>query len=397
MNIYGRNVWMYRIGVVTGTRAEYGLLKPLMQKIRNDDLLELYCIVTGAHLEERFGYTFREIEQDGFCIDKKIPMELSRDTPDEICHSMGREMHGMAEAFRDARLDLLVLLGDRYEILVCALAAVIFNIPVAHLHGGEITEGAIDDAMRHAITKMSYLHFSSTEEYARRIIQMGEHPKRVHHVGAIGTETIRRMHFMTRKELAAQFTDLFLTKYIMVTYHPVTLDGRPVRGQVQSLLDVISERPEYNYIFTYANADRDGMVINQMLDAYAKKNDHAAVFQSMGQTGYLSALKWACAVAGNSSSGIIEAPSFHIPTINIGDRQRGRISGASVIHCGNEAGEIRKAFQTALSEEFVQKCRLYQNPYEGENTCGRILEEIKKALTEGICLQKKFYRPEEWI
>ncbi len=382
---------MYRIGVVTGTRAEYGLLKPLLQKIKEDDLLDLYLIVTGAHLEQRFGYTCQEISQDGFHISQKIDMDLSSDSAKGICRSISKEIKGLAEAFDRSDMDLLILLGDRYETLVSALTAAMFNIPIAHIHGGETTKGAVDDAFRHAVTKMSHLHFASTQSYARRIIQMGEPPQTVFHVGAIGTENIRTIDFLTREELAEKYTNLFSADYMMVTYHPATLNEQPVQEQMNALFDVISEMPEYHYIFTYANADKGGAVINEMIDAFAAGHGNAAALKSMGQTGYLSALNNACAVIGNSSSGIIEAPSFHIPTVNIGDRQEGRAAGPSVIHCGNGYQEIRAAFQTAVSPAFRKKCREYHNPYEGTHTCDTILTEIKKALHKGICLQKEFY------
>ncbi len=382
---------MHRIGVVTGTRAEYGLLKPLMQKIEQDSQLELYLVVTGAHLEQRFGYTCREIEADGFRINWKADMDLSSDTAGGICHSVGKEMEGLAGAFDKAGIDLLILLGDRYETLAAALAASLFHIPVAHIHGGEATEGAMDDAFRHAITKLSCLHFAAAEEYKRRIIQMGEQPEQVHNTGAIGVENIRCMELVGKQQLAKKFTGLFLGKYIMVTYHPATLDGRPVQEQMQELLAVFLENPEYNYIFTYANADHGGVAVNKMIDRFVKENPNAAAFKSMGQAGYLSALKGAWAVAGNSSSGIIEAPSFHIPTIDIGDRQKGRICGESVIHCGSSAQEIRKAFQKAADPGFRRTCQNCRNPYEGGNTSVMILEEIKKELEQGISLRKKFY------
>ncbi len=382
---------MYRVGVVTGTRAEYGLLRPLIQRIHEDSLLELYLIVTGAHLEESFGYTCREIEEDPFPISRKVKMDLVSDTPPGLCRSMGKEMQGMGEALGSAGLDLLILLGDRYEILIAAAAASVFNIPVAHIHGGEITQGAVDDAMRHAITKMSCLHFAATKEYAMRIIQMGEQPERVFHVGALGVESIRDMRFLSREELAERYTKRFLNPYMMVTYHPVTLEGQPAEEQLRALLAVISENPEYNYIFTYANADKGGASINHVTDAFVKEHPNTAVFQSMGRYGYLSALKWAKMTVGNSSSGIIEAPSLRIPSVDIGSRQKGRTSGESVIHCGNEAWEIRAAFQKAAQPEFLFKCRECVNPYEGVRTCEAILEAIKRALEQGICIQKTFY------
>lgn len=382
---------MYHIGVVSGTRAEYGLLKPLLQKIEADDLLSLHLIVTGTHLEERFGYTCQEIEADGFRIEQKIPMDLCSDSPQGICFSMGKELAGIARAFEKADMDLLILLGDRYETLIAALAATVFHIPIAHIHGGEITEGAIDDAFRHAVTKMSRLHFTSTKEYADRIIQMGEPPESVHCVGAIGTENIRRIRLLSREALAAQYTPLFQMDYLMVTYHPATLDDSPVEEQMEALFRALSEFPEYAYIFTYANADNGGSLINDKIDEFVSHNSRAAAFPSLGQAGYLSALKYACAAVGNSSSGIVEAPSFHIPTVNIGDRQKGRISGESVLHCSSTSREIQTALRKAVTPQFRQKCRTCRNPYEGEDTSQSILTEVKKALFKGIRLQKKFY------
>lgn len=382
---------MYRIGVVTGTRAEYGLLKPLMQKIEKDKSLALYLIVTGAHLEERFGNTYQEIEKDGFQIDQKINMNLVSDVPKEICVCMSKEIDGLAKVFHNADLDLLVLLGDRYETLMAAVVATMFNVPIAHIHGGEITEGAMDDAIRHSITKMSHLHFASTKTYANRIVQMGEQPDHVFAVGAPGVENIKNLQFYSKEELAQKYTSLFLEKYMMVTYHPVTLNEQPAQKQMESLLNALLQFPEYNFIFTYANADKDGSVINEMIDSFVKKYANATAYKSMGQLGYLSALKGACATIGNSSSGIIEAPSFHVPTVNIGDRQKGRICGDTVIHCGNEEQEILSAMQQALEPTFYQECKKCHNPYEGVATSETILAEIKRALGEGICLQKKFY------
>lgn len=385
-----------RIGVVTGTRAEYGLLKPLLEKLNNDPALCLCLLVTGAHLEERLGYTCREIEEDGFSVSRRIPMHLTQDTPGVICLSLAEELKGLSEAFQSERPDLLVVLGDRYEILGAAVAAAMFRIPIAHIHGGEVTEGAIDDAMRHAVTKLSYLHFASTPEYAKRIIQMGEQPGRVFHVGALGVEAVKKRPLLTREELAARFTRLFCRPYLMVTYHPVTLDKTDVEGQMEALFAALLEYPAYNCIFTYANADSGGAKINRMIDDFVSRHEHAAVFKSMGQIGYLSALKYTGAVVGNSSSGIIEAPSLHVPTVDIGDRQKGRIAGGSVLHCGAACGEIKEALGRALTEEFRETCRRAENPYEGGDTSGRIAAEIKRALENGICLRKKFYEDGVW-
>lgn len=381
---------MYRLGVVTGTRAEYGLLKPLIEKINRDCELELCLIVTGAHLEEKFGYTCKEIMEDGYPIAYRVPMDLKSDAPGGICVSMGKELTGLADVFEQAKMDLLFLLGDRYETLIAAITAMMFRVPIAHLHGGEITEGAVDDAVRHSISKMSALHFTSTEVYARRLKQMGEESGRIWNVGALGVENIKRIPYMTRDELCGRYGSLFAEPYILVTYHPVTLEINKAKLQFEEFLQVLSRREEYNYIFTYANADMEGNEINRLIHYYVERHRNACAFKSLGQIGYLSALRYACCVAGNSSSGIIEAPSFHIPTINIGSRQKGRECSRTVVSCGNSAGEIEEAFAYALSKTFIDRCKQYPNPYEGENTSDRIVEITKAALKAGITIKKSF-------
>lgn len=381
---------MHRIGIVTGTRAEYGLLKPLIEKIDRDCELELCLIVTGTHLEEKFGYTCQEIVEDGYPISYQVPMNLKFDTPEGVCASMGKELIALSDCFEQAGLDMLFLLGDRYETLIAAIAALMFRVPIAHLHGGEITEGAVDDAVRHSISKMSTLHFTSTEEYARRLKQMGEEPGRIWNVGALGVENIKEIPYLAREELCDRYSPLFGRAYILVTYHPVTLEVNEAKGQFEDLLRAITQRGEYNYIFTYANADMEGNDINRLIDCYVKKHNNACAFKSLGQVGYLSALRYALCVLGNSSSGIIEAPSFHIPTINIGNRQKGRVCSGTVVSCGNSVKEIGKAFECALSRGFIDRCKEYQNPYEGDNTSGRIIEITKAALDAGITIKKRF-------
>jgi len=382
---------MYKIGVVTGTRAEYGLLKPVIKKINDDAELELCLIVTGAHLEKKFGGTLQEIVEDKIFVSYKAPMNLKSDEPKEICLSMSRELAEMAEIFHKAQLDLLFLLGDRYETLIAAISAMMFQVPIAHLYGGELTEGAMDDAIRHSISKISALHFTSTETYAKRLVQMGEQPKRVFCVGALGVENAKNTHFLTRQELCSRFSPLFGKPYIMVTYHPETLGEEDAESQFRQLLQAISVWKDYNYVFTYANADTGGNAINALIDCYAKEHDNVCAFQSMGQTGYLSALKYASCVMGNSSSGIVEAPSFHIPTINIGDRQKGREVPQTVISCGNAPEEINSALEQALSERFIEKCKKCGNPYEGKDTSKNVLDITKRLLKKGIGVKKKFY------
>ena len=380
---------MKRIGIMTGTRAEYGLLKSLMQEINKDNDLELYLIVSGMHLSPEFGMTYKEIEEDGFEINAKVEMLLSSDSPAGISKSIGLGVIGFADEFQRADLDMLILLGDRYEALSAAISAMVMRIPIAHLHGGELTEGAIDEGIRHSITKMSYLHFTSTEEYRRRVIQLGENPERVFCVGAIGVENIKKINLMTKEELERSIHFEIDENTVIVTYHPVTLENNTVEEQFLNLLEVLDRNPKIRMIFTKANADTNGRIVNELIDKYAAQNsERACAFMSLGQKRYLSALKYCRIVIGNSSSGIIEAPSFGKPIINIGDRQKGRICADSVINCGY----IQQAMETALTEEFENKARNCRNPYEKENTAANIISVIKDyLLNDKIKLKKGFY------
>ena len=384
---------MKRIGIMTGTRAEYGLLKSLMQEINKDNDLELYLIVSGMHLSPEFGMTYKEIEEDGFEINAKVEMLLSSDSPAGISKSIGLGVIGFADEFQRADLDMLILLGDRYEALSAAICAMVMRIPIAHLHGGELTEGAIDEGIRHSITKMSYLHFTSTEEYRRRVIQLGENPERVFCVGAIGVENIKKINLMTKEELERSIHFEIDENTVVVTYHPVTLENNTVEEQFLNLLKVLDRNPKIRMIFTKANADTNGRIVNELIDKYAAQNsERACAFMSLGQKRYLSALKYCKIVIGNSSSGIIEAPSFGKPIINIGDRQKGRICADSVINCGYTQQEIQQAMETALTEEFENKARNCRNPYEKENTAANIISVIKDyLLNDKIKLKKGFY------
>lgn len=384
---------MKRIGIMTGTRAEYGLLKSLMQEINKDNDLELYLIVSGMHLSPEFGMTYKEIEEDGFEINAKVEMLLSSDSPAGISKSIGLGVIGFADEFQRADLDMLILLGDRYEALSAAISAMVMRIPIAHLHGGELTEGAIDEGIRHSITKMSYLHFTSTEEYRRRVIQLGENPERVFCVGAIGVENIKKINLMTKEELERSIHFEIDENTVIVTYHPVTLENNTVEEQFLNLLEVLDRNPKIRMIFTKANADTNGRIVNELIDKYAAQNsERACAFMSLGQKRYLSALKYCRIVIGNSSSGIIEAPSFGKPIINIGDRQKGRICADSVINCGYTQQEIQRAMETALTEEFENKARNCRNPYEKENTAANIISVIKDyLLNDKIKLKKGFY------
>jgi GDP/UDP-N,N'-diacetylbacillosamine 2-epimerase (hydrolysing) len=379
-----------KICVVTGTRAEYGLLYWLMKEIEADKDLELKLIVTGMHLSPEFGLTYKEIEKE-FRIDKKIEMLLSSDTAMGISKSMGLAQIGFAEAFEELKPDILVVLGDRYEIFSAVSVAMICNIPMAHLHGGETTQGAFDESIRHSITKMSHLHFTATDEYKNRVIQLGEEPNRVFNVGGMGIENIKRLKLLSKDEFEESINFKLNKKNILVTFHPVTLENSTAKEQFQELLDAIDELENTNIIFTKANSDTDGRIINQMIDEYVAKNSDKSVgFASLGQLRYLSALQYIDAVVGNSSSGLLEAPSFKIATVNIGDRQKGRIKALSVIDCEPKKEEILKAFKEIYSKEFQEKLKNVENPY-GESCPSKQIIEVLKNVNLANILKKSFY------
>lgn len=380
-----------KICIATGTRAEYGLLKPLMDEIQNQPGWHLQLLVTGAHLSPEFGLTVRQIIQDQMPIGAQVEMLLSSDTPEGIVKSMGLGMIGYAGAFEKIGPDLLIILGDRYEMMAVATAALIYKIPIAHIHGGEVTEGAYDDAIRHSITKMSYLHFATTEAYRERIIQLGEAPERVFNVGAPGLDNIKKLPLLSREALEQELNIRFHKQVFLITYHPTTLGNSNSATQFQSLLDALECIEDTTLIFTKANADTDGRVINELIDDYAKKNsNHVLAYTSMGQLRYLSAMKHATLVLGNSSSGIIEAPAFRVPTVNIGDRQKGRIRAASIIDCDNDPEAIKAAIQKAISDEFGQKITVMKNPY-GDGTTAQKIVAALQSHSGKINAQKPFY------
>lgn len=383
---------MKKICVVTGTRAEYGLLKPLIKRINDDNEVELQLVVTGMHLSPEFGLTYHEIEEDGFSITDKNEMLLSSDTPNGITKSIGLATIGFADIFTRNKPDMIVLLGDRYEIFAAATAAMIHRIPIAHIHGGERTEGLIDEAIRHSITKMSMLHFASTEEYRKRIIQMGEQKDRVFNVGALGVENIKSQKLLSKRELEESIGFELDRPYVIVTYHPVTLENNTSKRQFKNVLDALSDMRLYKVIFTKANSDTDGRVINNLIDEFVNRNSNRAIaVTSLGIKRYLSAMNYADMVIGNSSSGLLETPSFHIPTVNIGNRQQGRIKAESIIDCGNETAEIIDAIRKA--ECMKKNVDMYSivNPYEGKNTSKDILDTIKTYLNMDKGVIKKFY------
>ena len=381
---------MKKICVVTGTRAEYGLLYWLLKEIEADKELQLQVIVTGMHLSPEFGLTYKEIEKE-FKINKKIEMLLSSDTSVGISKSMGLAQISFAESYDELKPDIVIVLGDRYEIFSATSAAMIARIPIAHIHGGEKTEGAFDESIRHSITKMSHLHFTATNEYKNRVIQLGEHPSRVFNVGGMGIENIKRLKLLSKDEFEKLIEFKLNIKNILVTFHPVTLENSTAKEQFQQLLDAIDELEDTNIIFTKANSDTDGRVINQMIDEYVTKNFHKSVqFTSLGQLRYLSALQYVDAVVGNSSSGLAEAPSFKIGTINIGDRQKGRIKASSVIDCEPNKDSILKSFEKLYSKEFQETLKTTINPY-GDGCASKKIVEILKSVDLKNILKKSFY------
>ncbi|MBP6712754.1 MAG: UDP-N-acetylglucosamine 2-epimerase (hydrolyzing) [Aliarcobacter sp.] len=379
-----------KVCVITGTRAEYGLLYWLLKEIQNDKELELQLIVTGMHLSPEFGLTYKEIEKE-FKINKKIEMLLSSDTPVGISKSMGLAQISFAEAYAELKPDILIVLGDRYEIFSCVSAAMIAQIPIAHLHGGETTEGAFDESIRHSITKMSHLHFTAADEYKNRVIQLGENPSRVFNVGGLGIENIKRLKLLTKEEFEKSIDFKLNKKNILVTFHPVTLESSTAQEQFQELLNAVDELKDTNIIFTKANSDTDGRVINQMIDEYVVKNAHKSIgFTSLGQLRYLSALQYVDAMVGNSSSGLTEAPSFRIATINIGDRQKGRIKADSIIDCEPRKASITKVFEDIYTKNFQNALKIVNNTYGDGCASKKVIEEIKKVDLDNI-LKKPFY------
>lgn len=383
---------MKRIIILSATRAEYGLLKPLMRGMLADSYYDTRIAVTGTHLSPEFGMTGKEIEEDGLPIDKKIEIVLSSDTSVALSKSMGLAMISFAEYFEERQPDGLVVLGDRFETLAVCCAAMNARIPIIHLYGGEATEGLIDEAIRHSICKMSYLHFTSTEIYRRRVIQMGEAPGRVFNVGAIGVENALNVEMIPLKKLEESIGFKLGNRYAVGTFHPVTLEDSTAEDQMRELLSIFGNHKEMQFLFTKANADTNGRIINKMLENYSKTHNNLCFVDSLGMKRYLSALKHAQFIIGNSSSGLVEVPSFHIPTINIGDRQRGRIMGETVINCEPKAASIERAIAIALDMEFREAIKFSKNPYGDGHTSEKIMEIIKDFyVNDRIDIKKKFY------
>lgn len=382
---------MRKICFVTGTRAEYGLLSRLMRLVDDDKDLQLQIIATNMHLMPEYGETYKEIEADGFHIDRKVYMNKPTDDATGIIVSMAEEMRGMNDALAELNPDILVILGDRYEMLVVATVAMLRRVPIAHLHGGEISEGAVDDSIRHSITKMSSLHFTSTEEYRRRVIQLGEQPDRVFYVGAIGVENLKRVPLMGKQELEDSLDFTFNEETILVTYHPVTLGNRSSKDEIEDLLSALDAFPQLKVLFTMPNSDQGGDIIRQTIDTYClKHSNHCKCYSSLGLKRYLSALQYVVAVVGNSSSGILEVPSAHIPTLNIGDRQKGRVHGNTVHDCASDEESIIQGLTKVLSLQFREIAYNGINPYEKENTAESVFNVISTCPLD-LLKQKSFY------
>lgn len=381
-----------KICIVTGTRAEYGLLYWLMKEVDEDPVLQLQIIATGMHLSPEFGLTYQEIEADGFKIDAKVEMLLSSDSPVGIVKSMGLGLVGFADALDRLKPDIVVLLGDRFEILAAAQAALVARMPIAHIHGGESTEGLIDEPIRHAITKMAHLHFTAAKPYQRRVIQMGESPERVFCVGAPGLDHIHRKELLGKADLEKSIGLHLDNGYFLVTYHPVTLEKETSASQAKALLTALDAFPKHSVLFTASNSDTDGRIIGSLIDEYVKKNPaRCVVHTSLGQLRYLSAIRHADVVVGNSSSGLTEAPALFRATVNIGDRQRGRLMADSVISCGNESKEIVSAIEKALSQDFQATLKDVKNPYGAGGASKKIKDILKNFSLDENLLKKSFY------
>lgn len=379
-----------KICVITGTRAEYGLMRWVMQGIKDDPELTLQVIATGMHLSPEFGLTYREIEKDGFLIDRKVEMLTSSDTPVGIAKSMGLGLIGFADALNELSPDLIVVLGDRFEIFAAVAAALVGRVPVAHLHGGETTEGAFDEALRHSITKMSHLHFVAAEEYRQRVIQLGEQPERVFLVGGLGIDNIKRLKLLDRAELEASLDFKLGQKNLLITCHPVTLETATAADQMGELLVALAELQDTRLIFTMPNADTDGRALIKLVEQFVAQHPNACAYTSLGQLRYLSCLAHVDGVVGNSSSGLTEVPSFRKGTINIGDRQRGRLQAASVINCTPTRQSIAAALERLCDADFQANLNKVINPYGEGGASEKVVETIKHYVIDGIA-KKVFY------
>jgi len=382
---------MRKIAVFTGTRAEYGLLYWIIKSLEEAEQAELQLIVGGMHLSPEFGYTIEQIEQDGFPIADRLEFLLSSDSPVAVSKSMGLALISASESLQRLQPDLIVLLGDRFESMSIAQAAMVAQIPIAHLHGGETTEGLIDEAVRHSITKMAHLHFTATKAYRDRVIQLGEQPNRVLNVGAPGIDSIKRLKLLERHELSNAIGFNLNKPYFLITYHPVTLSKDGATDSLINLLSILDDYHEHQVLISYPNADTHGRQLIKILENYAQADpERVFLFRSLGQLRYLSLMKHCEVVLGNSSSGLIEAPSFGVPTLNIGDRQKGRISGETVVHCGETKAEISKGMKKVTEKQFQEECRKANNPYGDGESSKKIVDLLIDYPLEDI-LYKSFY------
>ena len=380
-----------KICIVTGTRADYGLLRWVIDGIHKSKQLQLQLVATGMHLSPEFGLTVQQIEADGYPIDWRVEMLLSSDTAVGITKSMGLGLIGFADALAELQPDLLLVLGDRYEIMVAAQAAMIARIPIAHLHGGELTEGLIDEAIRHSISKMAHLHFVAAEEYRQRVIQLGEQPERVFCVGGLGIDNIKRLNLLNQQQLEESLNFKLGERNLLLTFHPVTLENGSSAEQMAELFSALDQFPDVHLIFTMPNADTDGRVLFQMIETFVHDRPHACAFTSLGQLRYLSCIQHVDGVVGNSSSGLAEVPSFRKPTINIGDRQRGRLKAASVIDCPPKSAAVAASIRIALDSAYQQQLQQgFVNPY-GEGGASEAIVSKLEAIEFTDLLKKSFY------
>ncbi|BAO43679.1 UDP-N-acetylglucosamine 2-epimerase [Thiolapillus brandeum] len=377
-----------KVCVLTSTRADYGLLRWLMKEVSSSLRLELQVIAAGMHLSEKYGQTWHEIEDDGFNIDERVSMDLEEDSPLAVSRAMGQALIGFAGALDKLQPDILMLLGDRFEILAAASAALLAGIPVGHIHGGEVTEGAMDESLRHAITKMSQLHFVAARSYQRRVLQMGEIPEQVYLVGGLGVDAIQRQPLLKRSELEKSLGHALGKSNLLVTWHPETLlDSAAGSGSLDALLAVLEEQKNTHIIITLPNADPGNNLIRQRMEDFAASHEHVFAHASLGQLRYLSLLKIADAVLGNSSSGLLEAPTLGTPTVNIGDRQRGRLRADSVIDCKGYRQDIRAALDKAMSPAFQEMAANVENPYGRGGAASRIVEILESLSLDGLLLK----------
>lgn len=383
---------MKTVCVVTATRAEYGLLKNIIKLIEKDEELKLVLVVTGTHLSKDFGYTVTEIREDKLSIAAEIDILVEEDGGISTSKTMAKAFYKFSDFFKNCKPDMLVVLGDRYELLPICACAMNEQIPISHISGGEITEGVIDDTIRHCVTKMSYLHFVSCEAYRKRVIQLGEEPSRVFNFGDVGVENICNMKLMGKSELEQEIGFCLDNPYGVVTFHPVTLEKASALKQLEELLNALKATEDMNFIITKSNADTEGKEINDRIDEFVEKNKNCKSYYSLGLLRYLSAVQYSEFVIGNSSSGIVEVPAFGIPTINIGDRQKGRLQANSILNCEPEKEAIIRQIKMVRREEFKNNIKIDQNPYKGKDTSKLIVETIKRFLyIEGIELKKQFY------